>query len=238
MLKSSQSVVVEELRRSAAAGRVERDQVRAAVPCAQAARHGRDDRLAARRSRPADHRRGSRSMPACPCSACRATRRRPRRSSGVKISGPTPHFLFHLSPQVGSKPDVKAERVGLRHDPVDVIEVAPRSGCAGSSFRERQFAVGVRHVQPVQLGERHRLDDGEALLGAVPEIALGVLAVGAVEQLPRGVAEPEERRARCGDEKAAVLGHSQLRQFVGGPGALGGSQCSRQQSGTRGAVRA
>ena len=68
-------------------------------------------------------------------------------------------------------------------------------GCVGIIVPERQFAVRVRHVQPVHLGERHRLDDGEALLGAVPEVAFGLLAAGAVEQLPRGVAKPEERRA-------------------------------------------
>ena len=94
---------VEVLRRSAAARRVERDQVRAAVALAQAARHGLHDRAVRHRSRWADHRRGSRSLRRAG-SASRATRRTPRRSPGVKISGPRPHFLFHLSPQVGRKP--------------------------------------------------------------------------------------------------------------------------------------
>ena len=105
-------VVVEPRRGAVAARRVEGHQVRAAVALAQAAGHGADDRLV----RVVLDRPVAAEDPddaACPCSAGRATRRRPRRSRGVKSSGPSPHFLFHLSPQVGRKPMYRPSELAL-----------------------------------------------------------------------------------------------------------------------------
>ena len=49
-------------------------------------------------------------------------------------------------------------------------------------------------------------------VGAVLQVPLGLLAVEPVEQLPRRVAEPEERPAVRGDEKPLVVGDLQARQ--------------------------
>jgi len=76
---------------------------------------------------------------------------------------------------------------------------------------ERRVAVGVGRVQAVKLGEDDRLDDGEALVGAILEVPLGLLAVETVEELPRGVGEVEERLAICGHEEMSVVRNLQPR---------------------------
>ena len=209
---------VEVLRRSGAARRVERDQVGPAVPFAQPARHGFHDRaVGIALDRPITAEDPDHAGVPVALAEPLTVRRGIGRCEDFRAEAP---LLVPLVAPCGQQPDVKAEHVCLRHDPVDVSEVGI-VGLRGIIVPEGQFAICVRHVQPVHLGERHRLDDGETLLGSLPEIAFGVLTAGAVEQLPCGVPKPEERRACCGHEKPAVLGHSQVRQFVGGPGACG-----------------
>ena len=62
------------------------------------------------------------------------------------------------------------------------------------------------------LGQSDRLDHGEALARPVLEIAVGLLAVETMEQLPRRVAEVEERPAVLVDEEPPVLAHLQARR--------------------------
>ena len=94
------------------------------------------------------------------------------------------------------------------------------------------MAVGVRLVQPVELGERDRLDDGEAPLGAVIEVALGLLAGQAVEQLPRRVAQPEERPA-VGVTRKRLLSETRRRGVAGAALSRGAGGVRRRPRGGR-----
>ncbi len=76
----------------------------------------------------------------------------------------------------------------------------------GIAIPERQLAVRVRHGEPVEFGERHRLDHREPLLRPIAQVAFRVLARGAMEQLPGGITQPEERPPVPGDEEASVVG--------------------------------
>ena len=74
-------------------------------------------------------------------------------------------------------------------------------------------------MQAVEFRQRHRLHDREAECRPVLQVVLGRLAVEPVKQLPRRVAEPEERVTTFGDEKAMVVGNAQLREGCLGPRA-------------------
>jgi hypothetical protein len=93
--------------------------------------------------------------------------------------------------------------------PVVVGRALPDVRPARVVVDEGAVAVGVGVVEPVELGERHGLDHGEALPRPVLEIAVRLLAVQAVDELPRRVAEVEERPAVLVDEEAPVLAHLQ-----------------------------
>ena len=73
------------------------------------------------------------------------------------------------------------------------------------------MSVRVRVGKPVEFGQRHRLNHGEALPRPVLEIAGRLLAVQPVEELPRRIAEIEERSAVLVHEEAPVLAHPQAR---------------------------
>ena len=112
-------------------------------------------------------------------------------------------------------------------DVVDVVPVVVRRALLHVGPRrvvvdERRVAVGVRGVEAVELRERDRLDHRVALGGAIVEIALGLLAVQPVEQLPRRVAEPEEGLAVGGHEEAVVRADLQH-------GRSGGRGCGEGQ---------
>ncbi len=110
--------------------------------------------------------------------------------------------------------DVEPKRVSAVDDPVDMLEVRivrhQRRAGAGEWF----VTVGIGRVDAVQLGERHRLDDGIALIRARAEVLLGLFTIQSMEQLPRGVPEPEKRRA-VGLHQAAAVGTDPQR-VVGG----------------------
>ncbi len=97
---------------------------------------------------------------------------------------------------------------GLPDDPVDMREVllVRRRGVA---VDERQIAIGIRHGQPVELGEDDGLNDGEALLPAFLQIAFRVFARQAMEELPRRVAQIEKRRPVALLQEAMVPRHAQ-----------------------------
>ena len=69
------------------------------------------------------------------------------------------------------------------------------------------MAVGIRLVQPIELRQCDGLDHREPLLRALAQVTTHVLARGTVEELPRRVAQPEERPAVGRDEKPLVVGH-------------------------------
>ena len=102
-MKSSQSSSWNHVDEPCPPGGMERDQVRAAVAGAQARAPSRamivPVRVAFRRPVAAEDPDDARVLVALaePLAVRSAF-------AGVKISGPTPHFLFHLSPHVGSMP--------------------------------------------------------------------------------------------------------------------------------------
>ena len=188
------------------AGGMEGDQVRPAITGAKAARGGLDDRavrLGFDRTVTAedpDHTRVlvARAEPA-PV-GLRVCGREDLRSDAP--------FLVPLVAPRGQQADVEAEAVGGAHDPVDVREIRLVGSCR-VVVDERTFAVGIGRAQAIELGKRDSLDDGEAALRAIAQVPLGIVARLAMEQLPRRVAEPEERLAVGGHEEAPVLGHLQ-----------------------------
>ena len=97
---------------------------------------------------------------------------------------------------------------------------------------ERPVSVGVWVANPIELRQRDRLDDGKAPLGTIAQIAKRLLAIQAVEQLPRRITEPEERLAIRLDEKPLVLRNPQSRQVLraeigGSEGSDGGQNANR-----------
>ena len=102
------------------------------------------------------------------------------------------------------------------HHVVDVREIR-RVWTRRVAVLQRQRAVAVRLGQTVELGQRDRLDDREALGRAVAQVQRGLVAIQPVEQLPGGVAQVEEWPAVVVDDEAAVRAHS---QHIGTPGAL------------------
>ena len=94
------------------------------------------------------------------------------------------------------------------------------------------MSVGVWIAKPIELRQRHRLDDGKAPFGTILQIAKRLLAIQAVEELPRRITEPEEWLAIRLDEKPLVLRHPQprkvLRAEIGGrDGSDGGQNTNR-----------
>jgi hypothetical protein len=70
-------------------------------------------------------------------------------------------------------------------------------------------SIGIRVAVPVDFGQGDRLDHRVTLGRPIFQIPVGLLAIEAMEQLPGGVAQPEERRAVGMDEKPLVLGDLQ-----------------------------
>jgi hypothetical protein len=58
---------------------------------------------------------------------------------------------------------------------------------------ERDLAVGIRHTQAIELGERDGLNDVETTFFAVVKIARGLLEGEPVEEFPTRVSEPKKR---------------------------------------------
>jgi len=58
-------------------------------------------------------------------------------------------------------------------------------------------------MQSVQFCQRDRLNDSKSFSSTVLEVHCGFLPVQAVEQLPRGVAQIEERRSALPHQKAS-----------------------------------
>ena len=92
---------------------------------------------------------------------------------GGEDLGPVAPLLVPLVAPGRQEADVEPERVGLLDDEVDVVPVVVRRALLHVRPRrvvvdERQVAVGVGVVEPVELGEGHRLDHGEALLAPGP----------------------------------------------------------------------
>ena len=79
--------------------------------------------------------------------------------------------------------------------PVGIFAVGVGAGGIGRIARElqRQPPVGVGHGQPLELRQRHALHGVEPLPRALLEIVRHLLAIQAVEDLPRRVAQIEER---------------------------------------------
>lgn len=68
-------------------------------------------------------------------------------------------------------------------------------------------------MDPILLGQRHRLDHGKALPGPVGEIQIGFFAGEPVEQLPGGITEPEEGAAIAVFQPTPVACHPQARSL-------------------------
>ena len=116
------------------------------------------------------------------------------------------------------KSHAQAARLGAFDHEIDVVPVVIGIGilrvCAGREgglrgieIGEREIAVGVGIGETLELGERDGLDAVVALPGAEIEILDGLLAVEPVEELPRGVAEPEAGFSVSCDEEAFVFAH-------------------------------
>ena len=208
--------VVEPGRRAVAAGRMQRHQVRSAVPGAQAPRHGLDDRALAvglDRTVAADDPDDVGHIlvaPAEPRAVAFGVRRREHLRARPALDVP-------LVAPGRQEPDVNAAAASFRDDEVDVIPVV----VLGSVFHlgrrrvvtgQRPMSVRVRLVQSIQFCQRHGLNDGEAAGGAVGQVVHRFLPCEAMEELPRRIAKPEERLVVRGDEETFVVGHPQPRQ--------------------------
>ncbi len=219
--------VVEVLGGALPAGGMEGDQVRPAIAGAKAARGGLDDRavrLGFDRTVTAedpDHARVlvARAEPA-------AVGLRVRGREDLRSDAP---FLVPLVAPRGQQADVEAQAVGRAHDPVDVREIRLVGSCR-VVVDERTFAVGIGRAQAIEFGKRDGLDDGEAALRAIAQVPLGIVASLAMEQLPRRVAEPEERLAVGGHEEAPVLGDRQAGQLRRRRGRQAADQSEHHQS--------
>ena len=160
------------------------------------------------------------------------------RVRGGEDLGALAPLLVPLVAPRGQEADVEAERVGLLDHEVDVIPVVVRGALLhvrprGVVVEEGQVPVGVRVPEPVELGERHRLNHGEALARPVLEVAVRLLAVQPVEELPRRVAEVEERPPVLVDEEPPVLAHLEARRGAlrrGGGGGEGKGRAAGSRS--------
>ena len=85
------------------------------------------------------------------------------------------------------------------------------------------MAVRIGVSEPIDFGERHPLDDVESAGGAVVEVAGRLLAIEPVEDLPGGIAQPEEGRPIGRHEKPLVVRDGQPRR-VGGDRVAGGQR--------------
>ncbi len=124
----------------------------------------------------------------------------------------------------GQKAQDQAVGLGLIDDKVHVIPVvvfcgpfgvlAGRDvGSSGIAVDEGEIAGGVRPQGAADALLAHddgRLNHGEALPGAGPQVQVGVLARRDLEEQPGGIAQPEERRAVAADQVTAVLAHLQV----------------------------
>ncbi len=125
--------------------------------------------------------------------------------------------------------------------PVVVVRARLHRGSRRVLVHQRQVARRRGDVQPALLGERDGLDHREPLLGAGVQIAAGVLAAGAVEQLPPGVGQIEERLAVRELQEPSVRRHLEGAEAARGRGVgsvvgagaraerLGAGPRSRQQ---------
>ena len=109
-----------------------------------------------------------------------------------------------------------------------MLPVFAATGRGGVLVDEREFAVGVRVGDAVELGEGDGLDGGEALGGASVEILERLLAIETVEELPGGVGEVEEGFAVGGAEEAVVVA-----DFEAGRGAAEAVRASNERSRAR-----
>jgi hypothetical protein len=73
----------------------------------------------------------------------------------------------------------------------------------------------VGGVQSVQFGQRNGLNDREALGRAIFQIAVCLLAVEPVKQLPRGVPQPEEGFTGFRHQETSILADLQSGQRGG-----------------------
>ena len=122
---------------------------------------------------------------------------------GEHLRAHAPQLFRHLVAPRGEHADEETERPGPADDVVYVREVRlvwPR----GIVLPQGEVAIGVRGSQTVELGQRHGLDHREPLGRPIGEVEVGLLAVEAVEQLPGGIAQVEERGIVGPGEVAAV----------------------------------
>lgn len=120
--------------------------------------------------------------------------------------------LVPVAAPCGQQADVHAQLVGAADDvvhmvPVVVLRPLLHGGSRRVAVREGQVAVGVGCIHPVELGQSYGLYDVEALGGAVSEVEVGLLAVEAVEELPRRVPLIEEGTAVGILQIVAVFGY-------------------------------
>ena len=116
--------------------------------------------------------------------------------------------------------DVHTVAIRLVDHVVDVVPVVIGGGIRGVGARrdgglcgiladQRQLPISVRLGQPVELGQRHDLRDGKALLRAQAKVRGGVLPVQAVKQFPGGIGEIKERLSVGTNEETVVIADPQ-----------------------------
>ena len=212
MLKSSQSASWNHSAEPLPAGGMEGDQVRAAVAAPQAARHGLDDRavrVVFDRPVTAENPDDARILVARaqPLAVGRGIR------GGEDLLSDAP-FLVPLVAPRRQHTDVQPERAALFTTQSTCAKYAS-FGLRRVIVDERYLAVRLRRAEAIEFGQDDGLDDGEAPFRAIAQVPFGILAIQPMEQLPRRVAEPEERLAVVVHQEAPVLGHLQPGERLG-----------------------
>src|SRR4051812_5952602 len=159
-------------------GRMEGDEVSAAVSGSQALRHRADDlemRVVFDRPVAAENPDDSGVFIATP--EPRAVNLRVRRRENLR-SDAAP--LVPLVAPRREEAHVHAECVCLRHDPVDMAEII-LVGPGRIITNERCLAIRVWLVQAVELSKGDRLDHGEPLRRSLLQVTLGILARGTMK---------------------------------------------------------
>ena len=140
----------------------------------------------------------------------------PFRIASRGVGGEYP-VVLPPAPPGRKKRDVYAALVRRVHHEVDVVPVVVVRSVLGQRNRrarvcERLEAVRIRRAHSVLLCDRDGLHDVEAEPRAVVEIPYGLLAVQAVEKLPRRVGEVEERLPLLRREEMSAVAHLEARK--------------------------
>ena len=202
-------------RRTAAARRMKRHQVRAAVALAQTLRHRTDDFLllvvvhAAVATENPDQPRVLVTL-AQPLAIDLGV------GCGEKRFAPLIGVVPEAAPR-REEADVESAFVRFGHDEVHVIPIVIlrpvlHGGLGDIEIRERQMAVGIRVGVALEFRDGDGLEHVELTRRAIVEELDRLLTVQPVKELPGRVAEVEERLAVGSDEEAFVLGNFERRQ--------------------------